>query len=267
MDKIEMTFDDYILNPMGKKNSVLNTVTRETMKKYYTRKFDNIMLREKGKVNYKLYTDSKNNTYWAHIKVPSETVPKFYYDVVLKFYANASTPEAGSNLFKYFVKFYSNDPAFVFTYVYTFNQKGLFLTELTSKMSKTALSTPAKERNANNDVNYCKIIYFAYLIMQNRSLNKLGKFKAEATELVPQRLLQDITPADEEISNRQIKGANISHRKKVVLDDRTYKKVSKFLNKDAKQSDRLRVQTTKKVGSIKRVSNVSTISAKKSNKK
>ena len=79
---MEMTLEQYILNPMGKNNAVLNASTREIMRKTYTSKFDNILLREHGKIEYYLYEDSKNNAYWMDAKIPSETVKNFYYDVV-----------------------------------------------------------------------------------------------------------------------------------------------------------------------------------------
>ena len=248
---MEITFDQYIANPIGKKSAVIGAAYRETMRKVYTHKLDNIMLREKGKIDYNLYKDSKHNTYWAHIKVPSETVDKFYYDVIIKFSATQSTMAAGSDLFKYNAQFFSNDPAFVYTYCYAFVKADIFIKELSRKMNREALRRPATEKNPNADIGYVKTIYFAYLIMQNRSLNKLSKFNAECKELVPQELLQDIMPADEKIRDRQEEGSKVSHRKKVVLDKKTYNAAKKYMTKETRASDNLRVVTSKKVKAIK----------------
>ena len=77
---MEMTFDQYIQNPMGIANSVMSN--REMYRSMYSMKLDAIMVREMGKIDYKLYKDK--NSYYAYIKVPSEVVEKFYYDVVIE---------------------------------------------------------------------------------------------------------------------------------------------------------------------------------------
>ena len=107
-----MTLDQYILNPMGKHNAVLNASARENIRNTYMKKFDNILLRENGKIEYYLYKDSKSNTFWIHIKVPSEIVKNFYYDVIFKFSATQNIDSGGQDLFKYNVKFYSKTKQF-----------------------------------------------------------------------------------------------------------------------------------------------------------
>ena len=149
---MEMTLNQYILNPMGKNNAVLNANMREFMRKTYMSKFDNVLLREKGSISYYLYHDKKRNIYWAHIKVPSEVVKEFYYDLVFKFTANEKVSGGGQDLFEYNVQFYSNDPAFVFTYAHVFLENNLFIKELASKMSKEAIKKKPTEKNPSNDV-------------------------------------------------------------------------------------------------------------------
>ena len=78
-----MTLEQYIVNPLGKNNAVLNSITRESLRKEYRTKLDAIMVRENGKIDYNLYYEKSKNRYWMYIKVPSEVVKKFYYDVVL----------------------------------------------------------------------------------------------------------------------------------------------------------------------------------------
>lgn len=180
---MNMTLEQYILNPMGKNNAVLSASAREIMRKTYSKKFDNILLREHGKIEYYLYKHSKNNTYYVYMKIPSEVVKDFYYDVVMKFSANEDVESGGTNLFKYNVQFYSNDPSFVYTYAHVFYKNNLFIKELAPKMSKEALKKEAKEKNPGNNVGYVKALYFAYLVMENRKLYKKSRFEAEAKEL------------------------------------------------------------------------------------
>lgn len=249
---MNMTLEQYILNPMGKNNAVLNASTREIMRKDYMRRFDNLMLRENGKIEYYLYKDAKSNTYWAHIKVPSETVKDFYYDVVLKFYANQSTDAGGEDLFKYFVNFYSNDPAFVYTYAHTFLKNNLFIKELSSKMSRPALKKDAKEKNPGDNIGYVKTIYFAYLLLKNRNLNKKFKFEAESKPLDPKYLISQIENADIKIEKRQ--ESKVSKRKKVQVSNTAINNMSKYFNSDTDAS-RLKVTTTQKVGTIQNKAN------------
>ena len=239
-----MTYDEYILNPMGKKSSVLNVDMREIFKLKYRKKLDTILLREHGKIDYFLFIDSKANTYWVYIKIPSEVVNKFYYDVVIKFSADEHVT-ASENLFKYKCQFYSNDPAFVFTYANVFSENDLFIPELKRKMSTKALKEEPKEKNPNKVIGYVKTLYFAYIIMQERGLNKLNKFKAESAPLNVPFLLKNIMDADEKINDRQEAGRHIKSRIKV--DEKTYKYVKNAIGQENIEKSRLAVRTTKTI--------------------
>src|SRR5574344_114140 len=178
MAKLVMTFDDYSSNPMGKNNAVLSGVMRETMKNVYKNKFDNILLRENGKINYYLFKNDKANQFYALIKIPSEVVPNFYYETVIKFFTDSKVKEGGRNLSNYYVQFFSNDPAFVFTYAHTFMDNNLFIPELASKMTKSSIKFAAKEKNPKNEVGYVKSIYFAYLFMKQHGLFARSMYEA-----------------------------------------------------------------------------------------
>lgn len=263
---MEMTFEQYISNPMGKNNAVLNSSARELMRRNYSAKFDNILLREHGKIEYYLYKDEKRNTYWAHIKVPSEVCKNFYYDVVLKFYAGSNVESGGNDLFKYNVNFYSNDPAFVYTYAHVFLKNNLFVKELSSKMSKEALRKQAKEKNPGNNIGYVKSLYFAYLIMKNKGLNKTLKFDGESKTLDPKYLLSQIEDADEKIRKRQEEGEKYSKKKKIQLDNSTMNRMKKYINDDT-DLGRVQVTTTKKVGKIKSKNSINSVGSVKTTKR
>ncbi len=209
---MQLTLSGYILNPMGKNNAVLNATAREAIRNSYIKKYDAILVRERGKIDYKLYKNKKKNTYYAHFKIPSETVEKFYYDTVLEFYADENIKNT-NNLFDYNVKFYSNDPAFVYTYAYVFSHNDLFVEDLMSRMSKKALKTDAKEKNPSNQVGYVKTIYFAYLTMKQKGLNNLSKFDAECSSYSKVALLSSVEDADKKIGEREAEGAKLNKTK------------------------------------------------------
>ena len=132
-----MTFEEYIQNPMGKENAVMSN--REMYRRLYTEKLDKILMREAGKIDIYPYVDGKK--YICHLKIPSESSANIYYDVVIEFTLPKDNPNE-TNLKKYNVRFYSNDPSFVYTFAYSFLRNGLFFTDFKDRMSKTALKTP-----------------------------------------------------------------------------------------------------------------------------
>lgn len=209
-----MTLEQYILNPAGKNNAVLNATAREAMRTAYMDKYNKLLVREHGSIIYRLYKDEKNNRYYAHFKIPSETIEKFYYDTVLEFYADKDVANSGTDFLKYNVRFFSNDPAFTFTYAYVFYHNNLFIDELKGLMSKEALKKAATEKNPNNQVGYVKTIYFAYLTLKNRSLNRPEIFKPLAKNLNMSELKSFITDTDTKIANRIAEAEKLTKNKK-----------------------------------------------------
>ena len=255
---MKMTFEDYINNPMGKGSAVMSAAHREVMRMQYKKKFDNILLREKGKIDFRLFKDEKNNTYWIYVKIPSELCKEFYYDTIIKFYADEKVKGGGKDLFKYYSEFYSNDPAFVYTYAYVFSHNDLFIKELASKMSKEALRRAPKEKNPTESVGYVKSLYFVYLLMENRNLNKTSIFEKQCNPLDPNFFRTNVMPADQKIAEREEAGRGVSQRKKVVLDKQMARKVTKMTGDKMtdRAKDRLAIKTTKRT---KKISNVSEV--------
>ena len=201
---MNMTYDQYIQNPMGIANSVISN--REMYRILYTQKLDKILVRETGNINRletHLYKDEKGKRYLAYIKIPSEVVPNFYYDVVIEFTEpkkSDKTKAVGYDLNKYNVRFFSNDPSFVFTFAHAFIKNDLFIKELSPKMSNKAIKQNAVEKNPHNIVGYVKSLYFAYIIMNRKGLfNKLKYTKSYNQKA----LLTNIMHADKKIQLRQ----------------------------------------------------------------
>jgi len=252
---MQMTFEDYIMNPAGKGSAVMTAAQREMVRAQYKLKFDNILLREKGKIDYRLFKDSKNNEYWVYCKIPSELCKEFYYDTVIKFYADEKVKSGGRDLFKYYARFYSNDPAFVYTYAYVFAHNKLFINELASKMSREALKQKPNEKNPREDIGYVKSIYFVYLLMQNRDLNKVSIFEKQCDPLDMNFILNNVMEADQKIAEREEAGRGVSQRKKVRVNDDMLRKINKVTkgNLSDRAKDRLAVNTNK---SVKKISNL-----------
>jgi len=202
-----MTFDQYIQNPMGNKNAVMSN--REMYRTMYTDKLNKILVRESGKVEYYLY--KSKSKYYALIKVPSEVVPKFTYDVLIEFSEPENAKPLDRTLSKYDVRFYSNDPSFVFTFAHAFIENGLFIDEYKDKMSPEAVKQVATEKNPSNQVGYVKSLYFAYLIMAQRGLFSKALYVEKYNKTTVKTL---ITHATTKIEQRQKEAEELSKKKR-----------------------------------------------------
>ena len=202
-----MTFDEYIQNPMGKTNSVISN--RTMYRNMYQEKLDKIMVREAGKVDYKAYKDNKR--YILYIKIPSEVVPEFYYDVLIEFTEPKNANVLGSDLSKYEVRFYSNDPSFVFTFAHAFKTNKMFFMDFDDKMSKKALKELADEKNPQDVIGYVKSLFFAYLIMKKRGLFSKALYVDKYNAAT---LHKEIMHADKKIEARQNAAKELSVEKK-----------------------------------------------------
>lgn len=210
---MDITLEQYINNPQLKSNAVLNATAREAIRANYKERFDALMVREKGIINYRAYYDAKRNRVFVHFKIPSETVERFYYDVVFEFFANSDVTST-ENIFKYFVKFYSNDPAFVFTYAHSFLDNNLLIDELKSKMSRKAIKEKADEKNPYNQIGYVKTIYFAYLYMQERGIGRFTALTSGALTFSVSAIQSSVQNADEKVENRIAAGDKLNKLKK-----------------------------------------------------
>lgn len=213
-----MTFDEYINNPMGQKSAVISN--REMYRKMYTDKFNKVMVREVGKIDYHLYKGKSK--YYCYLRVPSEVVPNFYYDVVIEFSEPKDMKKiTDASLTKYDVKFFSNDPSFVYTFCYAFRKNNMFIDDFKEKMSVEALNQKPVEKNPTISIGYVKSFYFAYLMMKKRGLfNKI----AYIAPYSKRRLLDEIQPADEKIKDRQEAAEDIKNKKRIARNIRDEKR-------------------------------------------
>lgn len=167
MPKLKLTLDEYIKSPAGKGNVTGSQYLAEV----YKSKFESVMLRVNGNIEHKFFTE--NGQYFILLKVPSETVPKFTYDVVFKFSPKSNTASYTKTLHDYTIQFFSNDPAFTYTFAYVYNESGILVSELLEKLPSEVIKLRPKERNPFGVVNFAKILYFGLLyIRQHGFLDK-----------------------------------------------------------------------------------------------
>lgn len=254
-----MTFGEYISNPMGRKSAVFSH--REMYNDMYTKKLNELMVRENGKVVYELY-NNKDFEFFAHIKIPSETVPDFYYDTVIMLYPRNKASIVDRSLKDYNVKFYSNDPSFVYTFAHSFLANDLFIKDLVPRMSKEAVKKVAKERNPSNEVGYVKSIFFAYLIMNRYGLFNKVQYETYGKPYKKKELLSNVIHSEDKIYERQVKGEDI--RKKKSRERKASKKNNKpkTVGDMAKKKGGGSIRYTPKSKTAKRTTTAKTVKRK-----
>lgn len=265
---MRMTFNQYIQNPMGIANAVISN--REMYRKFYNEKFDKIVLRETGRLNNMenhLYKDG--DRYIAYLKIPSEVVPQFYYDVLIEFTEPKTKDKdlkkklVGNSLEDYYVRFYSNDPSFVFTFCHAFIKNDMFFKEFSNKMATKAIKNRAVQKNPKDVVGYVKSLYFAYILMSRKGLfNKLKyveKFDKHALDV-------RVMDADKKILLRQEEAEKLRKQEK-TQKSRNKENRRDYLEKEIPTKGNLgkagTIGVTKKVGTTRTTKTINAI--KKSN--
>lgn len=241
-----ITYDQYINNPMGGKSAVISM--RDLYRHQYTAKWNDILVRENGKIEYKCYIDGKN--YYIHMKIPSEVVSNFYYDTLVMFSPEnkeRKNLDAEATLNNYYVRFFSNDPSFVFTYAHAFIKKDFIIKDLIDKLPKEVIKKQAVERNPINQIGYVKSLYFMYLEMQRLSLFQKVIFNQRAEKYVKKQVQDSVIPASIKIEQRQELGVKASKKKEAV--------------KNAHKNNPNREETLTKLG-INPISKINRITAK-----
>lgn len=264
MPKDGMSFDKYIDNPSG--GSVYTN--RNMYKQMYRKKFDAVLVREQGQIKYEIYkTDDGNDSFFIYIKIPSEVIENFYYDVVVKLFTYDNVKKTNANLREYSVNFYSNDPAFVYTFAHSFAKNKLFIKELEPKMSKQALRDKAVVRNPKDDVWYVKSLYFAYLTMEKYGLFNRSMLNQRSKPYRKNELLQKITQADVKVKARQDAQEKLNKEKRLAKEKEKKENQKKINSGIATNTSRAapisKVAKTTKVSSTSRVTKKTKITSMK----
>lgn len=257
---MQMTYDQYIQNPMGIANAVISN--RNMYRELYMGKLDKILVREMGKIDYTLYKHKGN--FYVHIKIPSEVIEKFYYDVVIEFSEPKDKSLIDSTLKNYMVRFYSNDPSFVYTFAHAFIKNDMFINELKGVMSKEAIRKVASEKNPSNQVGYVKSLYFAYLILKKENIFVKSKFII-AKELKWKELEKKITPADIKIAQRQD-----AQREKAAKNKKAKAELDKLLKRSVQQDIPYSTKSSKtsnRISTSKIVGKINTVKKSKTTKR
>lgn len=248
---IDLSFDKYIDNPAGKGSAVISN--RQMFKDMYRNKFNALLVKEQGTIKFTVYeAKDKTDSWYIHMKIPSEVVPDFYYDVVVQLYTTDPLKKANANLRNYGARYYSNDPAFVYGFVHAFSQKDMFISDLEPKMSKQALKKVASIKNPNDNIWYVKSLYFAYLTMEKYALFNRITLSQHAKKYTAKNLLSQVMKADDKIKLRQNAAAEIEKKKALGKKKEAAPKLPSIPNNSTKRSALTKTTKVGKAGTISR---------------
>lgn len=237
---IKTTYSGYIQNPGILKGASVNSQMKLIIDDYKSR-FDNIIVKSAGNFLYYLYIDGKK--YYAHILVPSEKTDNVYYDIIIEFTTDKNIVSK-NNLDLANVKFFSNDPAFIYTYAYAFKHNDLTIDWLEKKMNKKALTDKPVVRNPNAQTGYIKSLYFAYFFIKMKHLFSIDPMWKNAAKLNKSELLKKI-PTSEEVLN------NISRQKEILRELKKEKLRKSIVNLKANRDTSLDVRFIKSAKTVK----------------
>lgn len=255
-----ITFDEYIRNPTGARNRMVGET--EMARKMYNDRYSKMLLRCAGNINYLLFREKNPQTsdtrFVIYIQMPSENTERLFYDVAVEFTAVDDVKRKINNLDGYYVRFFSNDPNFIYTYAYAFKNKDLLIPELMSKISPKALKQAPHKTNPNENAGYVKSIYFAYLFMRSKGLfNKLMWIKAASITEMKQFFSKFVMNSDKKLTYAQ-QYAQLMKAKQLGVKTKLSANDEKSLEKAAKAAEHRSIMV-KKIGTVNQVAQSKTI--------
>jgi len=122
-------------------------------------------------LNYAVLDDS----YYIHLRIPSESSPGKSYDVVIQFLPQSDVVKNQLSLDNYVVQFFSNSPSFVYKYAVLYKNYGYMIDALQSKLDPEYANKLPEKTNKDMDLTYEKSLYFAVKFLLERKAVYLYK--------------------------------------------------------------------------------------------
>lgn len=226
-----MTFEQYLTNPTKHKGNLVMNLS--AIRNDLNRRYDKLIEEKKNKFKINVYKESDKII--IHVIEPSESY-NMNYDVV--FEIDGGLDE--DNLEKYPFKVFSNCPSFAFTFGFTFNNNGLLIEELKTKMDKEIFNKNPYQRNYYEMISYEKSIYFAiqYLLDKYETTEDL----LTDSETFGKNVFENIDTVDKKIAeNKKLKHKESLKRKREKRKEDLKEKIKDVLpNKEKSQSTELK---------------------------
>lgn len=215
----KMTFKRYMENPT---NSRAMAVTIRATQEAF------------GNTYIKYKKEHRKNTrnilkigdkYLLYFKIESSKIDKLFYDICVELDGSGKDSE---------VRFFSNNPAFVFNMAYVYNMEGLFIDEFANKVGVKALKDAPIVTNPMGVITYEKYLYYVCLdILNDKLYDKSVLDKELEKNMKLKDLIEKIDTVDEKIHEYKIRQKSMVVKNKE--ENRSKNIRTKALEKHAKR--------------------------------
>lgn len=228
-----VTIDGFLSNPMGEAGQSM--ITKRAMDAtLHSYRSEYSSLRKSGKFKV-VYYKNKDDIY-LKVQVPSSTFEDFYYDVLFKF---DTSKIKVSKLNTIPVQFFSNSPAFMFTYAYAFKLYSLLIPESYKLLNPKSIKQVPVVKNPDVTVFYEKTILFAIFYLKDANLldthNSL--YHNSVVTALPRKIMDTIKSTEsklEEYNNRKklMVEANKKERERIKKEKQKLRDTKKIKSDD-----------------------------------
>lgn len=182
-----MTIKEYLSNPTGRSDAAMMLGT-------IRRKFDQEFSVLQHAIRVKWYC-IKDHSYVAHVRVPSSSYGKVFYDVLIEF--DITGIEGNSDFRDKAFRVFSNCPSFTYTYARVFYNMGLLISWAQRKYNTKVLGMEPDKRNPGKIINYEKSLYFAFRYLNKHAAYYQRIIPSEAlTVKDPSLIMKNIQSSD-----------------------------------------------------------------------
>ncbi len=232
---------------------------KDTIQKYRER-YDKLTSRKK--ITYTMHYVMPTGRIIIHFKIPSESVDKLFYDVLLEL-----KPGSKHKFEECDVRFFSNCPSFVYTYAYTFYnfrdpstttklfvddfgrkipQNNLIVKPSAEKYDDKILGNQPKVRNPYGLPLLDKSLYFAIFFMMDKLNYDRTLYNKHLSTI--DAIMKDVQSFDSIMMEHK---RLINERKKERQAD--HARQSSFIKQHEKSLERQNVKTTKEINPVKKL--------------
>ena len=252
---------EYLNNPMGKGSTAITNI--KLIKSDLDSRYEKLLKDNKNKFKTEVYRDG--DEYFFHIIIPSESERNNDYDVVIQFYMGDTNLKYDNFLNRYYVRFFSNCPSFVFTYAYVYNQNDFLVNSLRHKYTDVVLEDNPVIRNPAEIINFEKSVYFAAkYIDSNRNFKNKMYLKSIEKQYDANKLNKQIRTSDKILLEIKKENKRLSEEKQKAADENKRKENRLLKNENKITGNKMAKSTSSVNKKTHRVTPVKKIKPKKS---
>lgn len=199
--------------------------------------------------------------YVAHLKIPSISHKKIFYDVLIEFNSQ-SLSKYDNDVTKASIRVFSNCPSFTYTYAKIYNSRMEFIDWASTKYPKAILKKDPVKRNPDHILNYERSLYFAFRFINSNGRNYSHSLDRIAKSINnPKQILSSVYSQNqiEELTQKRTVEERIEKQKKEGNTTDRYGKETgtRKVNKKS-SSSATSIKSVKSIKTTKKIKKIST---------